>query len=310
MRDNGAWSVRADESIAHGALTNSKRPSSFIRGVYPTHLVRAKGCHVWDTAGKKYTDFIGANGTNLLGYCDPGITAVAKRQITQGVLLPLSSTVEVEAAEAFKGLSPEMQKVIISTAAIAAAIGPVLLGVGAVLKVVPLVISGYNAIVAAGAFVAANFVAIAAVATVAFLAYKAFSGQTKELSLIEVERNRVNQLGNTIGATALKSIIDRKAQLSQLVAVARDENTGLKERKAAIAEINKISPEYLGNITLENINTVKATDALNKYNAALLRGAKARAAKDALTEFYAKQIKAEQAMAAGLEKEKKAIDAP
>ena len=49
---------RAMECIAHGALTNSKRPETFVRGVYPTHLTDGNGCMVWDLYGKSYVDFI------------------------------------------------------------------------------------------------------------------------------------------------------------------------------------------------------------------------------------------------------------
>ncbi len=40
---------RACDSIASGALTNSKRPESFVKGVYPTHLTKGQGCYVYDS---------------------------------------------------------------------------------------------------------------------------------------------------------------------------------------------------------------------------------------------------------------------
>jgi glutamate-1-semialdehyde aminotransferase len=57
---------RSNRVIAQGALTNSKRRSVFVEGVYPTHLVRGEGCHVWDSRGNKYIDFVCGLGTNLL----------------------------------------------------------------------------------------------------------------------------------------------------------------------------------------------------------------------------------------------------
>ena len=39
---------RANESIGQGYLTNSKNPDCFIKGVYPTHMLKGKGCHLYD----------------------------------------------------------------------------------------------------------------------------------------------------------------------------------------------------------------------------------------------------------------------
>jgi glutamate-1-semialdehyde aminotransferase len=108
-RDRWEWFNRSERCIAHGALTNSKRPSSFIKGVYPTHLVRGHGCEVWDHVGKKYVDFIGANGTNLLGYGNQLLATKLKRRFTDGSLLSLGSILEVETAEKFKAAVPMIQ---------------------------------------------------------------------------------------------------------------------------------------------------------------------------------------------------------
>jgi tape measure domain-containing protein len=222
--------------------------------------------------------------------------AINKALNVEGFLNSVSDTLD-SVAEEFRSLSPEMQKFIVIAGGITAAIGPVLVGIGGILKLVPLVTTAITALTTTGAFLAANFVTIAAVIGVAFLAYKAFSGETKKLSLIQQEQNKISDLGRKITRDATLAIVEQKTRLAQLVAIARDENAEQKEKEAAIKEINKISPEYLGNITLETINTEKATAAIDKYNAALLRGAKARAAQQALEEFYAKQIEREKELA-------------
>ena len=88
----------------------------------------------------------------------------------------------------------------------------------------------------------------------------------------------------TVAARTLLDI-ERKAsadaesesrRLSMLVKVARDKAETDKVRKKAIEEINNISPEYLGNLNLENINTQKADNAIKNYTRSLLLNAKAK----------------------------------
>lgn len=60
------WQERADESIAQGCLTYSKRPAAFIEGVYGTHCTGGHGSRI--TIDKKdYIDYMGACGANILG---------------------------------------------------------------------------------------------------------------------------------------------------------------------------------------------------------------------------------------------------
>lgn len=68
-----------------------------------------------------------------------------------------------------------------------------------------------------------------------------------------------------------------KANLMALVAIARSKTASDAERKTAIEELNKISPEYLGWLRLENINTQKATSAINAYTESIYLNARAKA---------------------------------
>lgn len=103
------WLSRAETAITHGALTNSKRPSCFVKGVYPTHLSRGMGGHVWDSDGKRYVDFICGLGSNLFGYGNSDISAAVIGKARDGFTLSLSSTLEVEAAEAVKTAFPMIE---------------------------------------------------------------------------------------------------------------------------------------------------------------------------------------------------------
>jgi glutamate-1-semialdehyde 2,1-aminomutase len=100
-----SWKNRAELAIAQGALTNSKRPSTFIEGVYPTHVDRGRGARLY-SEGREYLDYIGGLGTNLLGYGNFHVGEAVMRRFMQGATLSLSSQLEVEAAERLKAIVP------------------------------------------------------------------------------------------------------------------------------------------------------------------------------------------------------------
>lgn len=81
---------------------------------------------------------------------------------------------------------------------------------------------------------------------------------------------RVAQKLNDQRERAAASAEDEKSEVMQLLQVARDETRSKEERLTAIRKLNEISPEYLGNLTLEKINTEEATKAVNDYVDALL----------------------------------------
>lgn len=104
------WQRRAIESIHHGSLTNSKRPTCFVKEHYPSHVSKGDGCYLYDSDGKKYIDFICALGTNLVGYSNPDINDHVIKQIYKGTLYSFGSTLEVQAAEKLKELFPFVGK--------------------------------------------------------------------------------------------------------------------------------------------------------------------------------------------------------
>lgn len=97
---------RASRAIAHGSLTNSKRPQSFVEGVYPTHLTHGRECYVFDVDGNRFIDFICGLGSNLIGYGDRRIIEACMGRLTKGGTLSLGTQLEVEYAERIKELFP------------------------------------------------------------------------------------------------------------------------------------------------------------------------------------------------------------
>lgn len=77
--------------------------------------------------------------------------------------------------------------------------------------------------------------------------------------------------------------------LKNLIRVASDETRSKEQREATIKKINEISPEYLGNITLENIKTKETTKAVNDYIQALNKKLKLQAVERTLEATYDKE---------------------
>jgi glutamate-1-semialdehyde aminotransferase len=102
---------KAKENIGQGYLTNSKRPESFVMGVYPTHIVSGEGCKLHGYDGTTYLDFICGLGTNLLGYGNPTISERVYHEIKRGVSHSLASTTEIMAAERLRAMFPFVDRV-------------------------------------------------------------------------------------------------------------------------------------------------------------------------------------------------------
>lgn len=102
---------RALSSIAHGALTNSKRPECLVKGVYPTHLTKGQGAYVWDTKGKRYIDYICGLGSSILGYAHEEVTRAVIDQAKKGATLSLGTDIEVQCAEKVKEIFPWVDRV-------------------------------------------------------------------------------------------------------------------------------------------------------------------------------------------------------
>lgn len=111
MTDRFALHRRAQDAIAQGYLTNSKRPQSHVKGVYPTHVSHGRGARLWDHEGRSYLDFICGLGTNLLGYGNTRIAAAMAAEIERGYCHSFATHHEVEAAEKLKELFPFVEAV-------------------------------------------------------------------------------------------------------------------------------------------------------------------------------------------------------
>ena len=117
-------------------------------------------------------------------------------------------------------------------------------------------------------------VSVLVVATGAVIDYQ------RELSKVVKTQTLLNDLNEK----AKTSVQAEKDELDRLLKVAKDEKRSKEEREVAIKKLNKISPEYLGNLTTETINSDNARKAVEKYTKALLLNAQAKQYADKLAE--------------------------
>lgn len=71
----------------------------------------------------------------------------------------------------------------------------------------------------------------------------------------------------------IQNISGEKSQLDMLVKVANNDKLSKETRLEAIKKLNSISPEYLSNLTLENLKTKEGQQAIEEYTKALNRKA-------------------------------------
>lgn len=109
-------------------------------------------------------------------------------------------------------------------------------------------------------------------------------------TLFNKQVDKSTTLMKDLDKTTQERMVNTKVELENLLKVASDEKRSLEERERAIKAINEISPEYLGNLTLEATKTTEAKDAIDNYLISLEREIKMQAAKEMLIELEKKHL--------------------
>jgi glutamate-1-semialdehyde 2,1-aminomutase len=95
--------------------TGSKRPDALFGPdpgpEVPARVTRAAGCHVWDSDGREYLDYVMALGAVALGYGHPAVNQAAEQAIAAGVVGPLPPVAEEELAAALAARMPWLERV-------------------------------------------------------------------------------------------------------------------------------------------------------------------------------------------------------
>lgn len=166
-------------------------------------------------------------------------------------------------------LDEPTRRMIIRVGALAAAIGPLVTILGVLASAVRAMLSPMGLVMTAITLLGAG------IATLII--------RTHDLSEAQTALNSVQDM-------ATKAITDQRTRMEQLLKIARDESQVLEDRRKAMEELNKMSPEYFGNLNLEYINTENARRATAAYTAELLRQAKVKAAQEKLVELQKRYI--------------------
>ncbi len=203
-------------------------------------------------------------------------------------------------AEWFENLSPSAQTAVAGIGIVLAAIGPLITGIGFfATNVVPAFISGLSAMKAALAAAAGPIGLI--VTAVAALGYGIYTATSNTDALVSAQEDFA-EITRKIEA----SVQGEATKISALIKVAQAETATKEDRKKVLNELNKISPEYFGNLNEETIKTSQATDASNRYIESLKAQAKARAVQGKLDEIAKERLFYEERLAIYMEKTKNA----
>lgn len=113
LKKDRTWIERSLNVLAQGKpATLSKHWSQYVEGVYPSHTSgNGTGCYLEDAWGDRYIDFIGGLGSLSLGYSNARVVEAVQRQAQKGCSHSLPTTLEVEVAELFCGLVPDIEAV-------------------------------------------------------------------------------------------------------------------------------------------------------------------------------------------------------
>ena len=209
------------------------------------------------------------------------------------------------AASIFKNLDSETKKSIISFALYAAAAGPVI-------KVLSFFYSGGAAAISTirglgdtfknlqGAIIgnidkfnklstAMKFTYIGAAIAIVGALYIAFDKLNDSVN----EALHSTRTLDGIEKRAIETRGVQKILVKTLIGVVYDENRTKDEKLAAIKRLNEISPEYFGNLSIENGQVQGLTTSYDAYIANILRAARAKAAEEKLIEIDRKKAEAQ-----------------
>lgn len=100
-----------------------------------------------------------------------------------------------------------------------------------------------------------------------YLLVKAFQAWNKE----SIDLAKVQKILSDSRKEATQNISSEIGELTKLTIIAKNESLSKKDRQNAINQINENYPEYLNNISLENIATEKANDLIKSQTELLIK---------------------------------------
>ncbi len=196
-----------------------------------------------------------------------------------GVINKLTEFID-KAISKFEGLSKPVQELVLIFGLLAAATGPVLLGIGGILALLPTLVNGFVAVRAAvmafntalltNPYLAAGAAILSLVS--AFAIYK---------SSVETAADRTDRWNESL-AEARSNARAEIADLDVLYKKTQDHTLSIEERNAAVNQIQKEYPYYFANLKDEAILAGNAAGQYKELRSAILRASLARAAQKEL----------------------------
>ncbi len=107
--------------------------------------------------------------------------------------------------------------------------------------------------------------------------------------------NRIQTAQEVLNDTlndAQQSISGEVSEINKLVTIAKSDVISREKRNAAVEELQKKYPDYLGNLDKEAIKTGKADVAIKNLKTSILKMAQARAIENKIQELQAKKLEA------------------
>lgn len=137
------------------------------------------------------------------------------------------------------------------------------------------------------------FTAMSALTTALIKKYgslnNAFDALFGNLSAAKVLQDAYNKsIASSVGA-----VTGEMSRMQGWLAVARDENIARSQRLRAVQLIQKEYPDYLKNISLENINSKETAASIDVMTAALIRQARVKGAQDIISKEQTKIFEAQ-----------------
>jgi glutamate-1-semialdehyde 2,1-aminomutase len=109
LADNDEWFARAN-AVIPGGVDSPVRAFGAVGGT-PYFVARAEGMHVWDVAGRRYTDYVQSWGASILGHAHPKVVEAVQAAAADGTSYGAPTTREVLLAEAIRDRVPSCEKV-------------------------------------------------------------------------------------------------------------------------------------------------------------------------------------------------------
>ena len=175
-------------------------------------------------------------------------------EILLPIITPLITKVG-DFVQKINDLDPKMKKIIVSIGLVGVAVGPMMLALGGLLKLLPLIGAGFTAMTGPVG------IAITATAAISFALYELIKPLTKTNTVAKEVANSTQQLYQELGKEQI--------EIDKLFVAYKSANVGTEEHKRIKDEIISKYGQFLKNQVDEEGNIINIDDAYKQLNISL-----------------------------------------